>query len=115
MAKTNEIKPIYVEGTHFIKSKWGGSVHEDSDKDPVIDNYECVDCQFKTTEPARMNDHLRLRDHRWPWPKEDKSSGLKLNGKHPNLAIAKREAEQDAPKPTPAAPVPAPKPAGGNK
>jgi len=76
------IKPKYKKGTHYVITEWGQAPK-------TIPNYECVDCQFKTTQADKMNEHLdaaaaNLEAHRIPWPDVD-DDGNKLGGKHPSL------------------------------
>jgi hypothetical protein len=74
------IKPKYKANTDYFITKWGGSR-----SNRVVDNYECAHCQFKTTQPDKMNEHLdggADLHARLPYPEVD-SDGRKLGGKHP--------------------------------
>lgn len=93
------VSPImkrFVEGEHYVKTTWGKSR-----KGASVISYECADCQFKTTEPDQMNEHLRVGDHsKLPYPKED-DYGLVLKGKHPEIAKGFPENQETQPAETP--------------
>jgi hypothetical protein len=79
------IKPKYKKDVDYVVTEWGSG-------DKAIPNYECAHCQFKHTNPDKMNEHLdggKEVHARLPWPEVD-SDGRKLGGKNPSLLAVKK-------------------------
>lgn len=62
------IKKKYVEGVDYVIVKAGSP-----DVPPgVIQNIECVRCQYATLDASRFNEHMDANEHhRWRWPTEE--------------------------------------------
>jgi hypothetical protein len=79
------IKAKYKEGTDYVTTEWGPLA---GTEDTMVPNYECTRCMYSNIDAAKFNEHLDLKDHRWPFPKDvemedDDGHKVKYKGYHP--------------------------------